>query len=74
MVDTFTNVRAAQGYVGFLFIDYLCLCSQFLIGQLGRLDLKIAVIGLLLFYCYFRSVYCLSVLFEVMYELFVRCR
>ena len=58
---------------------HLCLCSCFLIGQfcrelIGCQVLKVAGIGsFFLFYCYFRSVYCLSK-FEVMYESFVRCR
>ena len=41
---------------------------------IGRQNVKVVVIGRLLFCYYFLSIYCLSVLFEVMYESFVRCR
>ena len=46
------------------------------IGQFcrDRQNVKVAVIGRLLFCSYFRSVYCLLVSFEVMYESFMRCR
>ena len=49
------------------------------IGQLCRyvivrLNVNVVVIGRLLFGCYFPSICCLLVSFEVMYESFVRCR
>ena len=51
----------------------LVLIGQFCRDVIGRQNVKVVVIGRLLFCCYFRSVYCLLVSFEVMYESFVRC-
>ena len=47
----------------------LVLIGQFCRGVIGRQNVKVVAIGRLLL-LYFRSVYCLLVSFEVMYESF----
>ena len=51
----------------------LVLIGQFCRDVIDRQNVKVVVIGQLLFCC-FGSGYCLSVSFELMYESFVRCR
>ena len=49
--------------------------GQFCCDVIGRQNVKVVVIGQLLFAVIFDpSIVCLSISFEVMYKLFVRCR
>ena len=70
-----SQVKSRRQIMVFNMLLVLVWTGTFCRHVIGRQNVKVVVIGRLLFGCYFRSVYCfLSISFDVMYESFVRCR